>query len=97
MQTYFITFGDNSPLRKRYVAIRADSEEDARDAMGNTFGQKWSMIYGLSAFEGQPTKWGLSLLFVVIRNAYNRWEALRLDQLETDELKQWAKDVQALA
>ena len=88
-ETYFLTFGSNSALAKRFVAVRAETEEEAREVAQRTFGQSWSMIYDVALFAGQQKKHGIKLLCAFVLTGRGRWEALTYDELMTDELMQW--------
>lgn len=52
MESWIFTFGfdhhhpeTGEPLRNHYIEIRAPTEAQARQAMFDTFGAKWSMEY----------------------------------------------------
>ena len=43
--TFYITFGQNHPLRNGYVVVRASSRELAREAAFEVLGNKWAFLY----------------------------------------------------
>lgn len=45
MNKFYLTFGQNHPLRNGYVLVEAPSEEEARQEVVSVFGTKWAFLY----------------------------------------------------
>lgn len=45
MQNFYLTFGQNHPLKDGYVRIKAESEKLARQKAIENYAQKWSGLY----------------------------------------------------
>lgn len=51
MKSYFFTFGFGTPYRDCYVEILAENEDEARVAMVEAHGTKWSFQYEADKFD----------------------------------------------
>lgn len=58
MKTYYFTFGFGQPLENCYTTIEAKSAEEARQAMVQFYGDRWSFQYN-SAKEAGVKRWNL--------------------------------------
>jgi len=45
VRTFYATAAANHPLGCGYYEVRAMGRDDAHNAMRNTFGDEWSMLY----------------------------------------------------
>jgi hypothetical protein len=45
LSKFYITFGQNHPLRNGYVVVRASDRELAREAAFDVFGTKWAFLH----------------------------------------------------
>lgn len=51
MKTYYITFGQNHPLRNGWIELEASDTIDAFRLANDIFGNKWSNCYDESNFK----------------------------------------------
>lgn len=84
---FFVTFGCDKAFGKNYVGIIAPSEEDARNAMHECFGDKWGFMYsGAAELKDQVTRFGLTPLCCLKVRKYgwesNQAEVFRIADIE---------------
>ena len=48
---FYLTFGQQSPLRNGWIEVEAESYEEARELVYNVFGSRWSMLYREEGFD----------------------------------------------
>jgi hypothetical protein len=71
MNSYYFTFGLDSPFSKQYVKINADNELSARIMMFSAFGANWAFYY-------------LEEQFKELKEKYHYTELIELFQAEDE-------------
>lgn len=79
MRHSYFTFGQGSPFKNCYVEIIATLDEQARQVMVETFGEKWAFQYTPEKWKGQVEEWHYVKLCTIAGNAYGNFRVVTLD------------------
>ena len=74
---FYATFGVGHTFGNSYVAIDAESEDEARDGMFASFDKKWAFIYPEKGFiDDVARRWDLYQLCTIAKDSSGYWRAI---------------------